>query len=52
MLGKVAEVIQHFGEGLGGGGRADSKAPPTLKRINLSHLELFLSNNLQRPLKI
>ena len=40
MLGKVAEVIQHFGEGLGGGG-ADSKAPPALKRINLSHSELF-----------
>ena len=29
MLGKVAEVIQHFSEGVGGGG-ADSKAPPAL----------------------
>ena len=28
MLGKVAEVIQHFSEGVAGG--ADSKAPPAL----------------------
>ena len=51
MLGKVAEVIQHFGEGLGGGGL--TQKPHLLwKGLIWVIQNFFLSNNLQRPLKI